>query len=408
MLVINSTINNPIEHQTFRTKHFENALAWVFIFLGTAGLILLLCGAHMRFLDFSGKSPQIGLILNLEGNVRYGLEEAPIWIDVFLKQNRNIHKGGKIFTGNSSKASLALTNAPEITIYENSLIILDAQSAGPGGKETPVLRVGSGNMSMNFKKAGDSIVIQNGGKRIALVATKNSQKINITVEQGHLSIDKKDNDIKINELSGDFEEKKIDVGLIAEDKINVRNVELKPLVVSNLLNRSQKNYEDVVLNFTWPAESKASSYSLSILKDDDIIYTAETKNPMLTYTLASGNLSNYDNLTYSVTAKNKSETTLWTGSATIIFELKAPIIKSFIHEKKTFFLTWEKTLLATNYVVEIASDKDFQNIILQKEIEDNVLAHKVEKFQTYYFRVKVRTADKESRWSKTKELKMRH
>src|SRR5690606_10723650 len=114
---------------------------------------------------------------------------------------------------------------------------------------------------------------------------------------------------------------------------------------------------------------------------------------------------------YQVIAHLESGETLQSERAPIRIELSAPVPKNpsnraIVDHEEEALLTWEKTSLTDEYLLQISTHRSFQEAE-EFRSRDNFFLFTGEPAKTYYWRVKSLTGSKSSEWSEVFEFQVK-
>ena len=166
---------------------------------------------------------------------------------------------------------------------------------------------------------------------------------------------------------------------------------------------------DVV--FDWSDVATATNYDLQIATDELFASIVDQQNTSVsTYTLPAGKLNYETRYYWRVKAKNSTKASVWTEPwtfLTVVKPLDIPVLSSPANNALNLGLTptlkWGGVTSATSYSVQLSLNETFSTTLINETnvtAAQIIVASNILNFDTKYFwRVKAKTATKESDWS---------
>lgn len=336
-----------------------------------------------------GDNQRIGEITSLENDVRHKANKGFQWR--VLRHPRSLNWGDGIFTGKGSEADVTLDTGAKIHLQENSLVIFT-----PSQKDLLLdLRFG------NFKGsiAADSHIKVNDGNDILDLTGKDAQieigrngkgELAIAVVNGELTANKNGVDKSLTAGSIARLDKKGELVAEMAKKVDREPAQTKPTW------RSQENTHEAVipvdenakptgaapLKLKWDTPRKNQKYQLQIASDSDF------KSIVSDSEIAGGGYDGTLDKEGSYFARIRpvaGDDQTWSNSEVVNVKLGTPqALQSPELKKKSFMidgvqnseakLEWKKVDKAEEYVVELARNESFDNVVKTIKTKDTAAA----------------------------------
>ncbi len=380
------------------------------------GLILLCSIVLYNRLDvrIAGSGQEVGVLI-VKKNIALRKQNK----QVFWESVENIYplySLDTIRTGESSSALIKLKDGTQLDLAENTLIIIDFSSKEKGGK----VNVGQGSLRARrtelFKPDANrdgaivagavssqrdgalvpQLKIETGGQTITvgnadvlLEKKKNQKTVNLTVNQGELTVASPSGPAK---TLGANQKLRID----KSGKLDIKELQYvlkKPADGQRLIVNKQKS----VVTFSWRKVQKKSTPNsvLQVSKNVDfsrIAFQASIRGRSITTRLPS------DTYYWRITNKARrgidySSTYNFSMLISTAVRLESPAngqIFSYFKSKPLINFSWEDNQLASAYDIEVSKDRKFKNIIAKKIVQGSAYSFALDE-GSYYWRVGIRS-----------------
>ena len=380
---------------------FQKDWILISIFFMMSGL----CG-YLFFTDYlfglkiesEQQKTSIGRLYNLKNDVRLKSSSVPIWEKV--KKEQRIFNRDQVFTGGNSFTVFEMEDGGSLQIGENTLFVVTEKNQ----KNEFILEKGEYFISQKSK-------------------TKNSYRVGETLinlsKEGtaHLSVSDKGKDVKIDVMNGSLEAvvkgKKV---LVEKDKrIYIKpsgKLKIEKILVKTLSPNNQKSYmvgsSSVKVNFSWKSNSQKKNYRFELSEKPDFkkkYISQNVKSENFSYSFTNKNSLYYWRVGVFDGDKGKF---VYSNSNSLFFKkLEAPFaISPFAGQevvisqaKEKVKLHWEATEKQSSYILAVAKDISFKEIIFKGPVNETSKNLNLEGGQNYFWKVKSKVLDAESSFS---------
>lgn len=350
-------------------------------------LLLLALLGYALYRDFTSRLVDEGtrivgkLILKRNSAQRKYLNQV-IWEN--LEKSIPLYNRDSIRTGNNSEALLVLNDGTEINVDENSMIVLNiTENAVDIGFEGGALQVigkkGSGDITIT---AGDKKV-DIGESDVNLSRTEDAE-LDLAVNKGEVAVSSGTETVNVREN----ETAKTEAGAL-----NVKRPPVVPISPDPGA-RIFLTDPDTMIPFRWDSAGKAAtlhiSPSRSFRKITDTIKTekdgANVRVKSGSYYWRVGALDDAGQISYSAPRKiiilEKTPLQLTAPSDGSLF--------SFAAEEPYVNFAWQKNELASGYRLEVATDREFGNVIKNVDSMTTNLATRIGEGE-YFWRITMKS-----------------
>lgn len=308
-----------------------------------------------------------------------------------------LFSGDSLFTGKDSELQLVLNDGTEMTISENTLIVLEKSSTSLN------LDLKYGEVD-RIENSQNKIVLNQGGERSEFLSSQKSV-LSIKSKEGKAVLKVISGEVKVKNNKG---ESKIVAG--KEDKIQIEKPipkVIKPPVLiapfNNVIYLPESmriltqagSFSNAPLEFKWESNSENSVF-LQIAKDKDfkdMIF----KKELLDNTYILTNLPPVGKYFWRVGSISSVGRSVLNSSVHILDLEKDPQLSltfpphqniSWVPKgKRVQKFTWMANSLTKDYDLEVASDAEFKNILFKVTTNKGSFDWKVPEFGRYHWRV---------------------
>jgi hypothetical protein len=352
--------------------------------------------------------PVIASIEFAENTVKIKSAALPLWEKV--KQSEDLHAKDQIYTGKGSSTKLKFTDSSQISLGENSIIVIE------NNNNKASLNLVTGSLFGQAPGSSTKMEVFVGGSKLAVSKDAEYQIKRDTEGQTSIAL-----------LSGS-------ATMVTEDEKEITIAPQQVATVSNggavetkkipILLKSPKSHthiyteksKDIVFN--WTKGTGYNKYKFEIALDNlftKIQKTGITTNPIY----AMGNVSS-GSFYWRVSAQKKGDD-LWEKSPSrqlqVTIEEPANLkwpennrFYSFPVSKKNkgviAMMDWENSSATSSGILEVSAQPNFKSLLKQEEAEKGPIASPSLPAGSYYWRVKNKTNGGNWIYSKTRTIKV--
>lgn len=340
-------------------------------------------------------SSSVGEVKSLKNDVRRKSRKNFSWLS--LEEKSPLFNGDSLFTGKGSELELHLHDGTEMTISENTLIVLEKSSSALN------LDLKYGEVD-RIENAQNKIVLNQGGEKSEFEGSRNSV-LSIKAKEGKAVLKVITGEVKVKSKSG---ESKIVAG--KNDKVAIEKpvVVIKPPTLLEPLNNtiylkdSQRmlaadgQFKKSPLEFKWEKNSEGA-FLIQIAKDKDF-KEIFLKKELTELNFVLSEIPPLGKYFWRVGAINEVSRTVLNSSAfSVNLQADPQLTLNYPPNQSKFWMTrdkitqkfsWTKASLVKSYEIEIAKDSEFTEVLFKQPTGDNQIEWKqVPGFGTYYWRV---------------------
>ncbi len=355
----------------------------------------ILLGALLFLQDFLSvrlvaSGERIGTLV-MKKNIALRKQNAQVfWEDV--SEQFPLYSLDTIRTGKDSAAFISLKDGTELDVEENTLVVINVSRQGG------TINIGAGKLRArrSLKKAL--------GSKIGKLAIESGEQ-RITLGDGDLQIDKSSKDAKLNvSVSRGEVELRTALGDVKSLQQNERlevdsqgtfKIEAIPFELKEPLDgmRYATQTGSYTVRFRWEkkSEAKQGAVFLELSSDDrfrNIIQRKRISSSSLELALPPGDYY------WRIGSAGKSEAHSYVFKFSIVaskaLQLQSPQAKHkivYVKESPFVHFAWSKHNLAESYVLEIARDAKFDELIEEKSSQNTFISMRMQAGQ-YYWRIK--------------------
>lgn len=345
--------------------------------------------------DAADVSSSVGEVKTLKNDVRRKSKKNFSWLS--LEEKSPLFNGDSLFTGKGSSLEVHLHDGTEMTISENTLIVLEKSSSSLNLD----LRYGEVDRIENSQ---NKIVLNQGGEKSEFEGSKNSV-LSIKSNEGRAVLKVITGEVKVKNKTG---ESKIVAG--KNDKVAIE----KPVVIvtpptlikpinnaiyltdSQRLLGSEGQFQNSPLEFEWQKNSEGA-FLLQIAKDKDFketVFKKELTESRFTLT----ELPSQGKYFWRVGAINEvSRAVLNSVPFNVALQNDPQLGLTFPPNQGKFWtekakmaqkFSWTRVALVKSYEIEIGKDSEFKETVFRQSTEDNKIDwNQIPDFGTYYWRI---------------------
>ena len=169
-----------------------------------------------------------------------------------------------------------------------------------------------------------------------------------------------------------------------------------------------KRLDKLPIRVKWEPLPGVENYSVSVLDSDGkVIISRNVKGSFTDFKLNS--LENKP--TFIVKGVTPNGRTIASEETPVIPDLPSPGTRfpasgALLPRKRYTYLTWTKTALTSEYTVQIAHDSAFKSVVVDEQRADNFIRFFTGAPGEYFWRVRAKAGDLESRWSPARRFEV--
>lgn len=196
--------------------------------------------------------------------------------------------------------------------------------------------------------------------------------------------------------SGDFTVKRPEVALVAGSASSQ----------STRLGSINDDLDRLKVDLAWDKVAGAKEYQVTVTKDGEEYLRLNTEKPHLRLELKELAKKGYD---YVIEATLEGGRIVKSGRIPIVIEMQPPRLqeppKGAVRDLNSrLLMTWEKTLLTTEYQLQVAADRKFEKILTDHKGADNFNYYYPSRTGQLFWRVRAISGSQMSTWSTTGEF----
>ena len=442
------------ESRAASARSWDILIALLLLIIGLGGLLCLWRPALFGLASTgSAGSSFIAEVVREAGDVRHQDQGSIVWHDL-SETSANVRFGDAIYTGDTGNARVVF-NAGKVQaeIPPDSLVVIEQSMLTHGGSfwsrllgnagrpKIQVIGLKKGEIHLQSLHAGSAIDIEADGKIYRLKTQAGSGDLNVRLTPSpsgdHLEVAAAAGTAVHVSNPGDELQEGVDVSgrkiaSLALPKTENAKAELpaglmqpnmdfshwslpflkvrSPYLSTRILDRRFLDF--IPVRLSWDPISKAKSYRVRVFHGDQPVVDTELTDP------AKGRfafqLKELDDDPYSF------QISVTLGSGQILEGARTPLDVHFVNpivkfpargqglrNGAKFMITWEQTLFTSKYRVQVAADRAFRKMLLDRETDVNLQAFEAPAAGVFYVRVKSVSGKRDSTWSKARELSVR-
>lgn len=366
---------------------------------------LLVIFSMLLYLDFNRRvqagGEQIGTLRQRVNKAQRKYTNQVVWEG--LENEVPVYNNDSIRTGDYSSAVIELRDGTQIDLSENSMIVLNiseeamdidfaygsiAAKRGEGAEGAE----DSGDAPAELNIRSDDKVITIEDSDVSLAQGAEGKALDVTVSRGEANISTESGE---TQTVGKDERARL-----TEEKIEVKKISLRPLGPANGGRLYVSGRGTASVNFTWSVSSDnaaATAVTFEVSRKRD--FSEITNRQVVRGASAAANLREgtyYWRLSATNNAGQVDRSAV--RSLTVLrnspLSLQSPAAGArfeFVTTKPLVNFAWSKNELARGYVLEIAGDRGFRNVIERRRTQVRNTALSLDA-GTYFWRVRTQTA----------------
>lgn len=322
----------------------------------------------------SGQGRPIGLMKRTESNVRRRTRESLVWEE--SRPLDQLYEFDSVLTLSGSTAQIQFKTQTTLNIDENTLVVLE---------ESPDQKNGSLRIRFSrgiVRSANPSQRLQIDSNEWSLTAEEGSVVNLVSLNDGRFDLEIKSGHVKIN--SGDNEQE-----ISGGERLIIRNSEIEERKRLDDKLSWHEGLPSRIYSRTFPVETEllwqGAAKVIQLIKPDKSIETITlNENADSDHKLA------LDPGTYLMTLVNEnlvSETHTLQVRAAPLFRYFSPLPRNRVRSGTELIFSWEPSLFATHYRVELSPDQNFSTGVQSWVVNTPQLTTKIENEGAYYWRV---------------------